>query len=115
MGKAEIIFGQRLKKLRKECGLKIEELGKKIDLAYSSLSAIERGLHFPTLKTLLKICQALDTDLNYFFPFVVPKASSSTNKYDELYQLISELSPEELTFYTNLLKATSKNLESSKI
>ena len=58
--------GQIIKKLRKENGLTLVELSKESGVALATLSRIENGRMTGTLKSHIKICEALDivlTDL----------------------------------------------------
>lgn len=53
-------FGERLKAIRKEKGLKQYKLAEKIGIYTSQLSKFERGLTVPNVATLEWICKALD-------------------------------------------------------
>ena len=50
----------RLKQIRKAKGLTIQELAYRCDIERSNISRIEGGKNYITLKTLCKICNALD-------------------------------------------------------
>ena len=62
-------LGKRIKELRKRCGLTQEKLAELIDIETGSLSAIESGRHFPSLPTLEKIAENLNTELVQLFEF----------------------------------------------
>ncbi|MBR1680542.1 helix-turn-helix transcriptional regulator [bacterium] len=62
-------LGKRIKELRKNCGLTQEKLAELIDIETGSLSAIESGRHFPSLPTLEKIAENLNTELVQLFEF----------------------------------------------
>ncbi len=51
---------QNLKKIRKEKDVSHEMLGKKTDLSRTTIGAIENGRSSPTLRTIIRICDALD-------------------------------------------------------
>ena len=55
-----VAFGQRLRVLRKEKGMSLEELAWKADLEYSQISRIERGLINTSLSQILVIAAALN-------------------------------------------------------
>ncbi|MBR1753716.1 helix-turn-helix transcriptional regulator [bacterium] len=62
-------FGQNLKLIRKSKDLTQEKLSEMIDIYPRQLSKIETGEHFPTSKTLEKICVALGITPKELFDF----------------------------------------------
>ena len=54
-------FGFNLKLIRKNKNITQEQLSEMIELHPRQLSKIETGSHFPSCKTIEKLCQALDT------------------------------------------------------
>lgn len=52
-------IGKKIKLLRKERGLTLQDVSQKTGIAQSTLSRIEKGLRTGTVKTHLKICEAL--------------------------------------------------------
>lgn len=62
-------FGQRLKEVRESCGLSQEKLGELIDLTEDSVGNMERGKHWPRLKTLEKILKVLKVKPKDLFNF----------------------------------------------
>ena len=57
-------LGQRIRKQRRELKISQQELAGQVDLAASYLSQIERGQITPSIETLRKISEALDTPLS---------------------------------------------------
>lgn len=57
---SEAIFGQVLKNIRKEQKVSQEELAFRSNLDRTYISMLERGIHQPTLNSLLAIAAALD-------------------------------------------------------
>ena len=53
--------GQTIRRLRKTHGLTQEQLAELTETAPNSISRIERGLLTPSLPTLIKICNVLET------------------------------------------------------
>lgn len=53
------MFGETLRRMRKERGLSQEALAERAGLAADYLGFIERGENVPTLTVLLKLCRAL--------------------------------------------------------
>lgn len=48
--------GERIKAIRNESGLSMEKFGKRIGIAKSSLSSLERGINNPSPRTIKIIC-----------------------------------------------------------
>lgn len=57
--KLEIIFGKVLKTLRAQHGVSQEELAFRANLDRSYISMLERGIHQPTLGSLVALAEAL--------------------------------------------------------
>ena len=66
MDDAGLIVGQRLKTLRAERRLTVRDLARVSDLAFNTISLIERGKMSPTVSTLHKLASALGVPLAYF-------------------------------------------------
>lgn len=64
----DIIFCENLKTIRKEQGLKQEELAEMADIDSKNYGRIERMEISPTLTTIFKICEALEIS-----PFILFK------------------------------------------
>jgi transcriptional regulator with XRE-family HTH domain len=56
----EVIFGEVIKRLRKEKGISQDALALKTGLHLNSISLFERGLNQPTLKTVFVIAEAFE-------------------------------------------------------
>jgi len=67
------IVGQRLRTLRAERGLTVRDLARVSDLAFNTISLIERGKMSPTVSTLHKLASALGVPLAYFVSGGSPK------------------------------------------
>ncbi len=65
MNKEELfkLIGLRIRELRENKNLGLQEFADKIDIEYNNLIRIEKGRTNPTLGTLYRICQALDIKL----------------------------------------------------
>ncbi len=61
------VVGGRIKKLRKDNNLSQAQLAQRADLHFSYVAQIERGEKMPSLKSLDRICDALDADMEYMF------------------------------------------------
>lgn len=60
-------IGYRIKDLRNQRRITLSELAKKTGLTTSFLSQIERDLSSPSVSSLEKIAEALNTKIGYFF------------------------------------------------
>ncbi|TNJ64033.1 helix-turn-helix transcriptional regulator [Paenibacillus hemerocallicola] len=58
--KIEIVFGKVLKSLRAEHGVSQEELAYRANLDRTYISMLERGIHQPTLGSLVAVSDALN-------------------------------------------------------
>lgn len=63
----QIQIGERLRQLRKQKGLSILQLSKLSDVSTGMISQIERDIVVPTVVSMWRISQALDTNISYFF------------------------------------------------
>ena len=59
-------FGKKLRALRKQKGLSLEELGKKIGSSKQVLSKYENAHRSPRISVVSALAEALDVSLNYF-------------------------------------------------
>ena len=66
MGNSVLTFGEFIKKAREAKGMLQREVAVKANVEQSYLSKVERGLNDPTLTAALKICAALNVDINDF-------------------------------------------------
>lgn len=58
-------MGRRIRDLRCALGLTQQQLASKTAISGSFLGLIERGQKTPALETLVDLCNALGTDMNY--------------------------------------------------
>lgn len=93
--------GAKLKKIRLEKGLSLQQLSEKSNVSVSMLSQIERMNADPTMTTLLKICKGLNITLTSLIAeedekqFIVRKDSRKTIMLPNskvIYQLLSRSS-----------------------
>lgn len=77
-----ISLGKNIRLKRKEKGLTLEQLSEICSMSSNFLGNIERGTDIPSLKSLLKICNALNTNTDYFLiDSLNYKASESVQDY----------------------------------
>lgn len=65
------IVGQRIKELRLERGLTLEELGERSACSAGFLSQLERNRAAPSISMLYSIAGALGVSITHFFPEVI--------------------------------------------
>ena len=61
------MIGDRIRALREQCNMTLNELAQTIGLSASAVSQIERGIVEPSLRTLRALASALDTPIFSFF------------------------------------------------
>lgn len=59
--------GEKIRQVRKEKGLTLQELARQTGLSSSLISQIERQRVDPTVSTFWKICSSLNIPFNFFF------------------------------------------------
>ncbi len=64
-----VLFGKRIRFLRRRAGLTQERLAEAARLSPVSISNIERGLHAPSFRRLRDIADALHVDVHELFIF----------------------------------------------
>lgn len=60
-------FGQRIRSLRQNAGLTLQELGQKAGIGFSTIAKVERGQLSPTYETILRLAQGLSVDVAELF------------------------------------------------
>lgn len=60
-------FGKRLREIRLSMGLSQEELSGRAELDRTYVSGCERGKRNPSIKTIIKLANALEVNLKDFF------------------------------------------------
>jgi transcriptional regulator with XRE-family HTH domain len=62
-------LGDRIQKLRKQAGLKQEDLAEKVRLSTKYIQFIETAHRIPSLKAIYRIANALGIKVSELFPF----------------------------------------------
>jgi transcriptional regulator with XRE-family HTH domain len=103
-------LGLRIKELRRQAGLKQEQVAEAVGIDSKSLSRIEQGKHYPSLETLESLGDALKAPLREFFDF--PEDKESLEELRAILQkYVDTLSENQLR---NLVRA-AKEISSSPI
>lgn len=112
----EILIGKKLKQLRTEKKLSIAELSKLSDVSTGLISQIERDLVVPSVTSLWRLAQALDTNINYFFneepkedQFIIRSGDHQTivaHRGSSYYKMLHPATPNRMMDFTEVtLKA----------
>ena len=105
-------FGERLRQLRLKNRLTQEALAEKIDTATSSISHLENGTHTPSLKTLIKLCNALDIGVDDLLADSLPVKSAHLDH--DIAELLSDCTPSEKQMLKDIIITTKKTLRTHK-
>lgn len=79
-GEYEVKVGEKIKKLRMEKGMSLQDLAEKTGFTSALLSQVENHMISPPLGTLIKISKAIDVPIGLFFedqreaPFTIVRA-----------------------------------------
>jgi len=95
-------IGTRIREIRLNNKMKINELANAIGISRVYLSDIERNIKLPTLELLQRICNYFSITLSEFFAEDKPKVEP------ELIYLLNEikkLTPEEIRLLTKLIQS----------
>ncbi|MBB4183586.1 transcriptional regulator with XRE-family HTH domain [Sinorhizobium terangae] len=79
----ERAIGERVRQLRSEQALTLDDLATRSGVSRAMISRIERGETSPTAQLLAKLCSALGTTLSALFAFDVKDASPVARRADQ--------------------------------
>lgn len=68
-----IQISNKIKEIRKQKNITVQELANKADVSKGLISQIENNRTVPSLPVLMNIVQSLNLDLNEFFKDIIPK------------------------------------------
>jgi len=98
-------MGRRIREARSKLGLTQEQLGERANLHYSYIGQVERGAKVPSLRTLKRIAEALNVDLE---TLLEDRAGYELPTEDllirELVAIVKSSPPEEIRFFINLIR-----------
>jgi len=69
------VFGNQVRKLRQAKGVSMRKFALNIDMEYSQLSKIERGVSNPTISTVSALAEGLEVQVKDLFDFKTPLRS----------------------------------------
>lgn len=107
-------FGESVRKIRKEKGITQTELSIMADMAFPTVSNVERGQGNPKFDTLERIAEALNASI-----VLVPEENDETANNNEreinrMMKKLKELSPQAQTTVLDTLKPLISGMEAFK-
>jgi transcriptional regulator with XRE-family HTH domain len=69
MTKLKLLFGKRLRRLRRRADFTQEQLAEQIGVSVEFVSNMERGINAPSFETLEKLADSLKLKVNELFEF----------------------------------------------
>lgn len=114
-GDIMVLFGRRLKELRKENKMTQKELGDAINVTKVSICCYEKGTRVPSLETLIDISNLFKVDLDYLIGNDIYVVSDKNKTYgikmsNEEIRLIKELR-KHIDIYLKLIDNPQRMLE----
>ena len=102
-------FGKYVKNHRKNKNMTQQDLATLMGLQVKSISCIERGDTYPSQENIFKLSIILDMSLDEFvFGY---KSKDETISIKEINSLLSELSPNQISFVFSVLKVMCENMD----
>ena len=112
MSTIEKRIGSKITEIRLSKKLTQAQLAEKLDVSVETISRMERGVSFPSLKTLENLSHALDTPLKTFFDFNEEKSKDQPfeRELSKLNVFLRTLRKKDITLIHEILKFTFKKL-----
>lgn len=95
-------LGQKIKSIRKSKNLTQEKLAEIVGVDFGYISKLEVGQNFPSILTLNKIADALETDISVFFNYY---NLQEINIKEEIIAELNDLSVEKQIYLYKFLNA----------
>ena len=100
----QVLFGRRLRGLRKGRGWTQQELGERAELSFKYLGAIERGGENPSLRVVGQLARALEVEPRDLFEFEHEETRPAALKR-QLNRLLKEADASKLQQAVKLMRA----------
>ena len=113
MSDIEKRIGGKITEIRLSQKLTQEQLAEKVNLSVESISRMERGVNFPSLKTMENIADSLNIPLKDFFEFDEhqSKDKSFERELSKLIGFLRTLRKKEISLVYKILKVVFKTLK----
>ena len=112
MGDIMVVFGKRLKELRKNAHITQQQLGDMVGVTKVSICCYENGTRTPTLDTLIDLADSLNTSLVYLLgaDSLAVDSDNKVNMAKDEIELIKELR-KHIKLYEKLLEDPKRIIE----
>lgn len=114
-------LGEKIKEKRKRMKMTQKALSEQSGVSLSFISDIENGRTFPSIPTMLKICEALDLPPYMLFldeksteVMEHPQSYSTLERYLKDYDSWPAVDKEDLVKFLNYKLSSMKNMEADK-
>ena len=113
MSDLERRIGGKITEIRLSKRLTQAQLAEKVGVSIETISRMERGINFPSLKTLENIADALDEHLKTFFDFDdhPSKDKSYERELSKLIGFLRTLDKKEVKLAHEILKSVFRSLK----
>lgn len=88
-----VIFGQRVRSIRKLRGLSQEKLAELCDLHPTYIGQLERGEKNASLETIMSVCKGLNVSPSELFENISPTGERTTA--EKIYDTVMEMTAQE--------------------
>jgi len=105
-------LGAKITEIRLSQKLTQAHLAEKVNVSVETISRMERGVSFPSLKTLENIAHSLNTPLKAFFEFDgdQPKSQSFERDLSKLTAFLRTLNKKDINIVHEILKVVFKKI-----
>lgn len=103
-----VSIGKRIKKNRRNRGITQEVLAERVNISIPHISRIENGSSFPSLQTLVDICNTLDITIDDLMQDSLPAARKSLE--GRLGEIVAGCSAEELNLVAEVAETVLRNV-----
>lgn len=113
-GSIEKRIGAKITEIRLTKGLTQAQLAEKVNLSVETISRMERGVSFPSLKTLENIAGSLNAPLQSFFDFDdrPSKSKAFERELSKLTAFLRTLTMKDISLIHEILPVVFKKLKS---
>ena len=106
MDEISVRIGNRLRAIRQQKGISQEELADTADLNRAFVGQVERGQKNATIRTIEKLCIALDVTLHEFFSFELDEIDPQDEILLKASSLLKQLNKEQALMLIDIMKKT---------